>query len=84
MDSKRRSSVLSSISATWRDFKTRLTSKHIVPFKDQPELLKRPPEGYDFIKQEHWDAFVKSRLSEEFLVCIKRFGCFSAKYLISI
>ena len=69
---------------TWRNFKTTLTSKYILPHKDQPELLKHPPEGYDFIKQEHWDAFVRSRLSEEFLVCIKRFGCFRAKYLIFV
>ncbi|RVW87691.1 hypothetical protein CK203_057234 [Vitis vinifera] len=43
-----------------------LTVKHILPFKDEPELLKKPPAEYHFIDDEDWNIFVKNRLSEKF------------------
>ncbi|RVW20636.1 hypothetical protein CK203_109088 [Vitis vinifera] len=50
----------------FRSFKSMLTVKYILPFKDQPELLKRPPIKYTFIRDEEWTMFVKDRLSENF------------------
>ncbi|KAL5728871.1 hypothetical protein ACHQM5_001901 [Ranunculus cassubicifolius] len=66
VDSKRKKIVLSCIGFKWKTFKTNLYTTYILPFKDQPELLKNPPEQYGFIKQEHWKEFVRLRFSEEF------------------
>eukprot|EP00261_Vitis_vinifera_P032254 XP_019073497.1 PREDICTED: uncharacterized protein LOC104878021 [Vitis vinifera] len=50
----------------FRSFKNLLTVKYILPFEDQPELLKRPPIQYTFIEDEDWTIFVKDRLSDNF------------------
>ncbi|RVW42076.1 hypothetical protein CK203_093330 [Vitis vinifera] len=50
----------------WDCIESMLTVKYILPFKDQPELLKRPPIKYTFIRDEEWTMFVKDRLSENF------------------
>ncbi|KAK2652250.1 hypothetical protein Ddye_012106 [Dipteronia dyeriana] len=59
--------ILSSTSSKWRCFKSHLTSTYIVPFKDKPEVLKHPPSMYDFVEQKHWEAFVRIRLSEQWM-----------------
>ena len=51
-----------------RSFKNMLTAKYIIPFKDQLELLKKPPVEYSFIEDEDWTIFVKERLSQRFQV----------------
>ena len=56
------------IGKCFRSFKSMLTVKYILPFKDQPELLKRPPIKYTFIWDEEWTMFVKDRLFENFKV----------------
>ncbi|KAK4858992.1 hypothetical protein QYF36_024953 [Acer negundo] len=43
-----------------------LTVKYILPFKAKPEILEDPLAIYSFIKKDHWDQFVASRLSEKF------------------
>ncbi|CAL9025276.1 unnamed protein product, partial [Prunus brigantina] len=58
--------VLSSISKKWKDFKSTLTRHHILPFINEKEKLRQPPELYKFIEKVDWDAFVASRLSEKF------------------
>ena len=55
----------------FRSFKNTLTVKHILPFKDEPELLKKPLAEYHFIDDEDWNIFVKNRLSEKFQVQIQ-------------
>ncbi|KAL6335142.1 hypothetical protein AAG906_027202 [Vitis piasezkii] len=50
----------------WDCIESMLIVKYILPFKDQPELLKRPPIKYTFIRDEEWTMFVKDRLSENF------------------
>ena len=55
-------------------FKSMLTVKYILPFKDQPELLKKPPIKYTFIWDEEWTMFVKDRLSENFKVKLQFFA----------
>ncbi|KAA0051087.1 transposase [Cucumis melo var. makuwa] len=42
-------------------FKNWLTTKYIMPHKDEPQLLQVPPEKYSFIEQNHWEEFVRSR-----------------------
>ncbi|KAL5714941.1 hypothetical protein ACHQM5_016836 [Ranunculus cassubicifolius] len=64
VDSKYRKKCLQAIGVCWKNWKHRLTMKCILPFKDDPELLKTPP--YRFIKPNDWSLFVKSRLSEKF------------------
>ncbi|KAM1734715.1 hypothetical protein ACFX11_020150 [Malus domestica] len=63
--SNSRADVLKSAAKTWRTFKSSLTCEYILKFKDQPEVLKKPPEIYDFIRQPVWDEFVRSRLTEK-------------------
>ncbi|KAL0533249.1 hypothetical protein IC582_030465 [Cucumis melo] len=48
------------------EFKNWPTTKYIIPHKDEPQLLQVPPEKYSFIEQNHWEEFVRSRLSETF------------------
>ena len=54
----------------FRSFKNLLTMKYIIPFKYEPELLKKPPVECNFIDDEDWNTFVKNRLSEKFQVHI--------------
>lgn len=60
--------VLSSAACKWREFKSRLTSQFILPFKEDKELLSSPPQEYNFIELADWKAFVSSRLSEDWEV----------------
>ena len=52
-------------------FKNMLIVKHMLPFKDETELLEKPPTEYHFIDDENWNIFVKNRLSEKFQVQIQ-------------
>lgn len=63
-----RKRIMQSASTKWREFKSRLTSKYIIPYLDSPEKLKFPPNDYPFIPPDHWTIFVKSRTTPEFLV----------------
>ncbi|CAL2228498.1 unnamed protein product [Prunus armeniaca] len=58
--------VLSSDGKKWKDFKSTLTKQHILPFINEKEKLRQPPELYKFIEKADWDPFVASRLSEQF------------------
>ncbi|KAM5580900.1 hypothetical protein ABKV19_010223 [Rosa sericea] len=59
--------VMESATTKWREFKSRLTSNYIVPYVDDPEALKYPPDDYPFINADHWTQFVKSRTTPSFL-----------------
>ncbi|KAI5312692.1 hypothetical protein L3X38_041866 [Prunus dulcis] len=58
--------VLSSAAKKWKDFKSTLTRQFILPFANEKEKLKEPPQLYNFIEKSQWDAFVASRLSLDF------------------
>ncbi|KAI5351560.1 hypothetical protein L3X38_004451 [Prunus dulcis] len=58
--------VLSSAAKKWKDFKSTLTRQFILPFANEKENLKEPPQLYNFIEKSQWDAFVASRLSQDF------------------
>ncbi|CAL2255584.1 unnamed protein product [Prunus armeniaca] len=59
--------VLSSAAKKWKDFKSTLTRHYILPYIKERETLSQPPELYKFIEKAEWDAFVASRLSQEFV-----------------
>ncbi|KAL0544698.1 hypothetical protein IC582_019817 [Cucumis melo] len=68
IDPRSRKNVLQTAGISFRQFKNWLTTKYIIPHKDEPQLLQVPPEKYSFIEQNHWEEFVRSRLSETFQV----------------
>ncbi|KAI8549163.1 hypothetical protein RHMOL_Rhmol06G0005000 [Rhododendron molle] len=59
--------VLSAIAANCRAFRKALT-RYIHAYKSDPDIISRPPAIYSFIEQEHWDAFVKHRLTKDFQI----------------
>ncbi|KAF9626778.1 hypothetical protein IFM89_039494 [Coptis chinensis] len=68
LDTNKRSIRTSAMGRLWKAFKSRLTRRYILPFKNKPKRLKKIPKLYrKVISQEDWDTFVKSRLTPEFL-----------------
>ncbi|VFQ67289.1 unnamed protein product [Cuscuta campestris] len=59
--------VLQSVNSKWKQFKSTLTCRYILPFRDEPEKLRTPPEDFSFLEKNHWDIFVADHLSPEFL-----------------
>ncbi|CAL2239281.1 unnamed protein product [Prunus armeniaca] len=51
----------------WKDFKSTLTRQFIIPFTNDKDKLKEPPQLYQLIEKSEWYAFVASRLSPEFV-----------------
>ncbi|KAA0059165.1 uncharacterized protein E6C27_scaffold430G00850 [Cucumis melo var. makuwa] len=66
IDPRSRKNVLQTAGISFCQFKNWLTTKYIIPHKDEPQLLQVPPEKYSFIEQNHWEEFVRSRLLETF------------------
>ncbi|KAL6176096.1 hypothetical protein ACLB2K_052732 [Fragaria x ananassa] len=63
---KLRKSVIASATTKWRDFKSRLTSKYIMRYMNDVDLLEFPPDDYRFITKDVWQDFVAYRLSAGF------------------
>ncbi|VFQ62669.1 unnamed protein product [Cuscuta campestris] len=59
--------VLQSANSKWKQFKSTLTCRYILPFRDEPEKLRTPIEDFSLLEKNHWDIFVTDRLSPEFL-----------------
>ena len=68
VDVNSRKLALSSAGTKWRQFKYKLAKQWVLPFKDTPDQLKKPPKEYNFIRQGEWETFVAFRLSENFQV----------------
>ena len=68
VDPRSKKTVLSSAAAKWKQFKSRLSTRHIIPFKNNPEILRKPPSVYNFITHKEWEGFVALRLSAKYLV----------------
>ncbi|KAL5583165.1 hypothetical protein UlMin_015607 [Ulmus minor] len=66
VDVKARKLALSSAGYKWRQFKYKLAKNWILPFKDNPEKLRKPPKEYNFISPKEWETFVAIRLSAKF------------------
>ncbi|KAI3894954.1 hypothetical protein MKX03_016369 [Papaver bracteatum] len=60
--------LIQNVGDIWRSFKSRLTRKYIMTFKDQEDLHVNPPAMYKFIDKRHWETFVNTRLSTNFQV----------------
>ncbi|KAL5547397.1 hypothetical protein UlMin_007084 [Ulmus minor] len=67
VDRRAKKRVLSSAAAKWKQFKSRLSTRHIIPFKNNLEMLRKPPSVYNFITQKEWEGFVALRLSAKYL-----------------
>ncbi|VFQ79326.1 unnamed protein product [Cuscuta campestris] len=67
--------VLQSVNSMWKQFKSTLTCKYILPFRDEPERLRTPLEDFSFLEKNHWDIFVADRLSPEFLEFLREQVC---------
>ncbi|KAL0554078.1 hypothetical protein IC582_007989 [Cucumis melo] len=66
IDSRSMKSILKTARIAFCQFKHWLTKKYILPFKNEPELLKRPPYMYSYIDQKQWEEFVRFRLCPHF------------------
>ncbi|XP_024178951.1 uncharacterized protein LOC112184961 [Rosa chinensis] len=64
---EKRKIVLESAASKWREFKSRLTRHYIMPYLDDPESLKFPPDDYRFINKDHWTQFVAERTNPQFI-----------------
>lgn len=69
MPKKLRRTVIASAGTKWKDFKSRLTTKYIMPYMNDVDLLEFPPDDYRFIAKDVWQEFVAERLSAGFQVC---------------
>ncbi|TYK04463.1 uncharacterized protein E5676_scaffold409G00690 [Cucumis melo var. makuwa] len=66
VDPRSKKTIIQNAGVCFRQFKYRLTTIHVLPFLDDVEKLKFPPNEYSFIDQQHWTEFVASRLKEDF------------------
>ncbi|TYK07142.1 uncharacterized protein E5676_scaffold606G00130 [Cucumis melo var. makuwa] len=66
VDPRSKKSILQNANVYFRNFKSSLTTKHVLPYRKDLEKLKDPPTEYSFIDREHWNIFVASRLTEQF------------------
>uniref|UniRef100_A0A9I9E723 Serine/threonine-protein kinase nek2 n=1 Tax=Cucumis melo TaxID=3656 RepID=A0A9I9E723_CUCME len=66
VDSRSKKTIIQNAGVCFRQFKYRLTTTYVLPFLDDVEKLKFPPNEYSFIDQQHWTEFVASRLKEHF------------------
>lgn len=69
-------SCLQSAGVKWRQFKTTLTTDHIMPYKGQKKKLLKPPKQYAYVGKETWRRFVAERISTKWQVCINVFKLF--------
>lgn len=53
--------VLKSAGCKWRQFKTDLTRKFVLPFVGKKKKLGRPPKQYAFVGKSVWKNFVAQR-----------------------
>ncbi|KAK9901816.1 hypothetical protein M0R45_001949 [Rubus argutus] len=66
VDKRSKKDVYCSAGRKWKSFKSTLTTKYVLKYKDKRRLLKKKPEEYEFITQPQWEDFVRSRLTPEF------------------
>ncbi|KAA0060215.1 hypothetical protein E6C27_scaffold386G00370 [Cucumis melo var. makuwa] len=66
VDPRSKKTIIQNVGVCFRQFKYRLTTTYVLPFLDDVEKLKFPPNEYSFIDQQHWTEFVASRLKEDF------------------
>lgn len=67
---KAKKQVLSWMGSSLRIFRSTLVNDFILPNSDNMNSLKKPPIEFEFIKKNHWKAFVAKVLSENFKVYV--------------
>lgn len=60
--------ILKSAGTKWRQFKTRLTNKFVLPYLGEKKKLSRPPKQYEFVCKSAWKKFVAQRTAENWKV----------------
>lgn len=60
--------ILKSAGVKWRQFKTSLTRKYVLPFVGQKKKLNRPPKEYEFVGKSAWKKFVAQRIDPNWKV----------------
>ncbi|KAL0561442.1 hypothetical protein IC582_001869 [Cucumis melo] len=70
VDPQSKKTIIQNTGVCFRQFKYRLTTTYVLPFLDDVEKLKFPPNEYSFIEQQHCTEFFASRLKEDFKVSI--------------
>ncbi|KAA0041952.1 uncharacterized protein E5676_scaffold306G001630 [Cucumis melo var. makuwa] len=66
VDPQSKKTIIQNAGVYFRQFKYRLTTTYVLPFLDDVEKLKFPPNEYSFIEQQHCTEFFASRLKEDF------------------
>ncbi|KAL0533264.1 hypothetical protein IC582_030480 [Cucumis melo] len=67
VDGRNKKAIMKTVGVSFRQFKSWLTTKYIIPFIDEPQLLIDPPSFYShIIDTPVWQEFVRSRMSPEF------------------
>ena len=78
--------VLKSAGSKWRQFKTNLTRKYVLPFIGEKKKLSKPLRGNDYVSKETWKRFVRQRTDSNWKVCfnfvICDFGDFFASSVV--
>ncbi|KAL8094306.1 hypothetical protein AgCh_036000 [Apium graveolens] len=74
--------VLKSAGEKWRQFKTDLTTKHVMPYVEKNKKLKRPPKDYRFVGQEAWTRFIAQRTGDKWLGSPKQPGGVECGYVV--
>ncbi|XP_040369464.1 uncharacterized protein LOC121051309 [Rosa chinensis] len=59
--------VLTSAGTKWRQFKTNLTNKYVLPYLGKKKKLRKPPKQYAFVGLLPWKEFVSQRTTEAWL-----------------
>ncbi|KAL5551816.1 hypothetical protein UlMin_001992 [Ulmus minor] len=67
LDPRMKKAILSSAGEKWRQFKSTPAVDEILPNRDNPAMLRRPPKAYNFISQKDWESFVAIRLSAKYM-----------------
>ncbi|KAH6777402.1 hypothetical protein C2S51_008714 [Perilla frutescens var. frutescens] len=65
VDDRWKKGCMQSANSKWRQWKTNLYNKYVVPFQTTPDMLYDPPPACGILKED-WKTFVISRMSEEF------------------
>ena len=61
--------MLKSAGCKWRQFKTTLTTKYVLPYIGQKKKLRNPPKKYSYVRKDTWRRFVATRTTKEWQVC---------------
>ncbi|KAG6495594.1 hypothetical protein ZIOFF_043420 [Zingiber officinale] len=74
--------VMSSAGQKWRDFKNKLNSRFVWPYRDNSEKLRSPPKQYQ-IPSAIWKAFVDERLHPSWELAYFKY-CWSPVSLLQV